>query len=245
MPPAIVVKDLCKRYNGKQVLHRFSLTLNRGEITAILGPNGAGKSTIFNLISGALKPDSGSIDEIDRYRFSYVFQNYRDSLLPWRSNGDNLAFPLEIQGKSLPERVKKVRRVVRQVGVELKLDSYPYELSGGQQQMLVFLRALITDPKVMLLDEPFSALDYENTLRMRDVLQSYYQRTKATIVIVTHDVEEAVALGGRILVLSSNPTRVAGDIGNRIPYPRTVETMKQESFHQIKNKSLELFQKVI
>ena len=248
MEPAIQTENLSKNFRGKQVLHNLSVGIDQGKITAVLGPNGAGKSTFLNLLAGVIKPDAGKVEitNFNRFRFSYVFQNYRDSLLPWQTNEANLLYPLKIQklsGAAQRERLSRLLPVLEQS--RIKPDAFPYELSGGQQQILAFQRALITEPSVILLDEPFSALDYENALQMLNTLQEYYLRTRATVVIITHDIEEAVFVANKILVFSRSPAAVVGEIANELPYSRTIETMKQAAFHQTKNKALELFQQTV
>lgn len=247
MATAISTKKISKTYNGQTIFRELDLTVKQGCITAIVGPNGAGKSTLFNLIAGIVAQDSGhiTIQDFDRFRFSYVFQSYRESLLPWKTNVENIAFPLQIQGINLKERKLRVQQLLGRHGLELLAEGYPYELSGGQQQMLALMRALITQPKILLLDEPFSALDYENTLRMRNILQEYYLATKATIFIITHDIEEAVYLASRITIFSPKPTRVIKEINNQLTYPRTLETLKSTIFHEITNEVLESFRQTV
>lgn len=243
MKYAVVTKHLHKSYGDVKVLEDLSLEFATGKITALLGPNGSGKSTLFNVLAGILPPDAGqySIHSQKTPSLSYAFQNYREALLPWRSVRDNIALPLEIQRIPSAERSRQVDVTVNQLGISFDPNVYPYTLSGGQQQIVAFARALATHPDVLLLDEPFSALDYENTLRMRDELQEYYLATQATVLIITHDIEEATYLGGEILVLSRSPIHVFGSVTNHLPYPRTTEVMKEESFHQTKNKVLDLF----
>jgi len=244
MDVAVSVRRLRKSYNGREVFRDLSLDVAKEKITAIFGPNGSGKSTLFNVLAGVLPKDGGDYS-LAASHFSYVFQNYRDTLLPWRSARTNIAFPLQIKGLSQADREQRVIELVKQFNVSLDLDVYPYELSGGQQQIVVFLRSLITKPDLLLLDEPFSALDYENTLRLRNELQEYYLATKATVFIITHDIEEAVHLASDIVVFSSSPTRILGTVQNDMPYPRTVDAMKIEPFHRVKNEVLELFQSAV
>lgn len=247
MATAISTNNISKTYNGQTIFIDLGLEIKQGCITAIVGPNGAGKSTLFNVIAGIVAQDSGhiTIQDFDRFRFSYVFQNYRDSLLPWKSNVENIAFPLQIQGINLKERKTRAKKLLENHGLGALAEGYPYELSGGQQQMLALMRALITEPTILLLDEPFSALDYENTLRMRNILQEYYLTTKATIFIITHDIEEAVYLANRIIILSQKPTQITKEIDNQLAYPRTVETQKSAEFHALTNEVFESFRQTV
>ena len=245
MTKAVAVNNLKKSFSQTEVFRDFSLDVEQGKITAIFGPNGSGKSTLLNILSGIVSKDGGSyhIENFDHFQFSYIFQNYRESLLPWRTNFENVALPLQIQGKTkseIKERVEKLQRLF-----ELKIDwnHYPYELSGGQQQIVAFMRALVIEPKVLFIDEPFSALDYENNLRLREHLQKYYLTFKPTILLITHNIEEAVHLADKIVVLSKRPTQTLETIDNNLPYPRNVQSLKTEQFHQVKDRVLTAFQK--
>lgn len=239
----INTKNLKKSFNGKLVFKDLNLEVKSGKITAIFGPNGCGKSTLFNILSGIITKNGGeyNIVDFDKYKFSYMPQNYRESLLPWRKNFDNIALPLQIQ--KLPKNAikKQIVTLYGSFGFNLNLNSYPYELSGGQQQFLIFLRSLITKPSILLLDEPFSALDFENNIRLRNKLQEYYLSYKPTILVITHDIEEAVYLASEIIVFSRRPARVLGKIKNPLQYPRDIDILKSEEFHRLKNKVLKLF----
>jgi NitT/TauT family transport system ATP-binding protein len=243
MSNIISVRGLKKSFHNTEVFADFSIDVEEGQITALFGPNGSGKSTLLNLLAGIVKRDGGDIQmpNLDRFRFSYIFQNYRDSLLPWRTNFENVALPLEIQGKTKQEITKAICELEELFGVKLDWDRYPYQLSGGQQQILAFVRALVTNPKILFVDEPFSALDYENNLRLRTYLQKYYLAFKPTIILITHNVEEAVYLASKIVVLSKRPTQVVQTIANKISYPRTVETMATEGFNRVKAEALQGF----
>lgn len=242
---AISVQNLMKSFNQTEVFHDFSLNVETGKITAIFGPNGSGKSTLFNILAGVIAKDRGNcnIKDFSHFEFSYIFQNYRESLLPWRTNFENVALPLEIQSKSKPEIQQRVEELQTLFEFEFNWNGYPYELSGGQQQILAFMRALVTKPRVLFIDEPFSALDYENNLRLREHLQKYFLTFRPTILLITHNIEEAVHLAEKIVVFSQRPTEVLGTIDNPLPYPRTVQSLKTEQFHQVKDKVLLVFQK--
>lgn len=243
MAKAIIVKNLNKSFREKEIFRDLNLVIEKNKITAVFGPNGCGKSTLFNILTGVIKhnnPDH-QITDLNQYNFSYVFQNYRGSLLPWRKNFANLALPLQIQKRSKQEIKKHIDLLCKTFNFNLDLNLYPYQLSGGQQQLLAFMRALITQPDILFLDEPFSALDYENNIYLRDKLQKYYLQTKATVFIITHSIEEAVYLADEIIVLSKNPTNVLGKVENPLPYPRTVDTLKSPEFKETKDQVIELF----
>jgi len=245
MDTIISARILKKTFNGIEVFRDFSIEIEKGKITAIIGPNGSGKSTLLNIFSGLVLKDGGDfkIENFNHFEFSYIFQNYRESLLPWRTNFENLALPLEIQGKSKQEIQQRVKELQKLFEFKFDWKGYPYELSGGQQQILAFMRALVTNPKILFIDEPFSALDYENNLRLREHLQKYYLNHKPTILLITHNIEEAVHLAGKIVVLSQKPTRVLKTIENPLSYPRTIQSLKAEKFHEIKDEVLSIFQK--
>lgn len=245
MNVAISVQNLKKSFTNTEVFQDFSIGVEQGKITAIFGPNGSGKSTLLNILSGIVAKDGGKfdIDNFNHFEFSYIFQNYRESLLPWRTNFENIALPLEIQNKSKQEIRERVEELQKLFEFKFNWESYPYELSGGQQQILAFMRALVTNPKVLFIDEPFSALDYENNLRLREHLQKYFLTFKPTILLVTHNIEEAVHLAEKIVVFSQRPTKVLEVIDNPLPYPRTLQSLKIEQSHQVKDKVLSVFQK--
>ncbi len=245
MNAVISVQNLKKSFINTEVFRDFSIDVEQGKITAIFGPNGSGKSTLLNILSSIVAKDGGkfSIENFNHFEFSYIFQNYRESLLPWRTNFENVALPLEIQNKSKQEIRQRVEELQKLFEFKFNWESYPYELSGGQQQILAFMRALVTKPKVLFIDEPFSALDYENNLRLREHLQKYFLTFKPTILLITHNIEEAVHLAEKIVVFSQRPTKVLEVIDNPLPYPRSLQSLKIEQFHQVKDRVLSVFQK--
>jgi len=245
MNSAITADNLKKSFNHTEVFEGLSLDVEQGRITAILGPNGCGKSTLLNILSGLTEYDGGDfqITNFHHFDFSYIFQNYRESLLPWRNNFENIALPLQIQKRSKQEIQEKIEKMQRLFEFKFNRKSYPYELSGGQQQILAFMRALVTEPKILFIDEPFSALDYENNLRLREYLQRYYLAFRPTILLITHNIEEAVHLADKIIILSQKPTKIIEAIDNPLPYPRTLQTLKETQFNQTKDKVLSAFQK--
>jgi NitT/TauT family transport system ATP-binding protein len=243
MGRSIIVKDLRVSIQAQRILDGVTFTSEGGAITALFGPNGSGKSTLLNVLSGLLPAESGSydIEHDDAFGLSYVFQNYRDSLLPWRSNWRNISLPLEIQHVDKATTSKRVAEVYASLGFSLDLQRYPYELSGGQQQVVAFLRALVTQPNILFVDEPFSALDYETNLRFRLTLQEYWARQRPTVLLVSHNIEEAVHLASRIVVLSRRPTSVVQIIENPLHYPRPLEVLTTESFYSVRDQVLQAF----
>jgi NitT/TauT family transport system ATP-binding protein len=245
MSNAVIIKNLEKGFGKTIIFKDFTTAIPARKITALFGPNGSGKSTLLNLVAGVILPEGGTcvINKDKGFCLSYIFQNYRDSLFPWRTNFENVAFPLEIQGFSREEIRKRVRELQDVFEFQFNWNAYPYELSGGQQQILAFIRALVTKPTLLLIDEPFSALDYENNLLLRKHLLRYYETCKPTIIIITHNIEEAVHLSHFITVLSKKPTKVIDTIENTIPFPRSINALTSGKFHEVKDRVLEMFRK--
>jgi NitT/TauT family transport system ATP-binding protein len=245
----IEVRGLTKQFGGAYLYRDFDLNLRDGEFVSIFGPNGCGKSTLINMISGMAPMDSGTVlynaKPIAEARLSYVFQNYRDALFPWMRAISNIQYPLKLLGLDRPSRDRRVEALLTEFDVRIDLHRYPYELSGGQQQTISILRALITDPEVLFLDEPFSALDYEMTLFMRERLQQVFMKRKATMVFVSHDLEEAVQLSNRVLLLTRPPTRVAEIVPVDVPWPRDAKTLSNPDFVAVKSHCLDVFSREV
>lgn len=247
--PHITIRGLIKRFQGVAVYDGFDLDIPRGRFVSIFGPNGCGKSTLINMIAGLIPVDAGQIlfsgKPIGAIKFGYVFQNYREALFPWLRAIDNLEYPLKLMDISKPERRARVERLVAHLGVKIDLARYPYELSGGQQQLISILRALVVEPEVLFLDEPFSALDYEMTLFMRDQLQRIFVETGTTTVLVSHDLEEAVYLADRVLLLTRRPARVADFVAYDALRPRSAATLSNADYVRIKAHCLDIFQREV
>jgi NitT/TauT family transport system ATP-binding protein len=158
---------------------------------------------------------------------------------------DNIRYPLKFRNIPRAEQRDRVDRLVERLGVTIDLNKYPYQMSGGQQQLVSIMRSLVIEPEVLFLDEPFSALDYEMTLFMRDQLQALFMDTKTTMVFVSHDLEEAVYLADDVMLLSRGPAEVADYVNVGIPRPRTAATISEDEFVQIKAHCLEVFQKLV
>ena len=243
----LVIKGLQKTFGGKVVYDGFDLELELGTFTSVFGPNGCGKSTLINMISGLMPRDGGSVlydgRTIEETSISYVFQNYREALFPWRRAIDNIRYPMDRHGYSKKERESRIDQLIEDFGIRIDLNAYPYMLSGGQQQAVSILRALAIEPDVLFLDEPFSALDYEMTLLMREKLQSIFEKTKTTMILVSHDLEEAVQMADKVLLLSRRPTRVAALVDNLLPRPRDAGTLTEPAFVDLRSECLKIFQK--
>src|SRR5262249_28813930 len=237
------------RFPDAVVYDRFDLDIPRGKLMSIFGPNGCGKSTLINLIAGLIPTDAGEIlfdgKPLRDIKFGYVFQNYREALVPWLRSIDNIVYPLKLMKLPKAERRARTERLVASLGVQIDLHRYPYELSGGQQQLVSIMRALVVEPEILFLDEPFSALDYEMTLFMREQLQRIFMETGTTTVLVSHDLEEAVYLADRILLLSRHPARIADFVAFDLPRPRDSQTLSDARFVAIKAHCLDVFQQEV
>ena len=201
------------------------------------------------MIAGLILPDAGEIlfagKPLRDIKFGYVFQNYREALFPWLRSIDNIEYPLRFMKLPKAERRARTRRLLANLGVKIDLNRYPYELSGGQQQLVSIMRALVVEPEILFLDEPFSALDYEMTLFMRDQLQRIFVETGTTTVLVSHDLEEAVYLADRILLLSRRPASIADYVHYDAARPRTDATLSEQHFVLVKAHCLDVFQREV
>jgi NitT/TauT family transport system ATP-binding protein len=245
----VTIRGLTKHFPDAVLYDRFDLDIPRGKLVSIFGPNGCGKSTLINMITGLTPTDAGEIlfdgKPLRDIKFGYVFQNYREAMFPWLRAFDNIAYPLKVMGVPKPERTVRVERIVANLNVKIDLNLYPYQMSGGQQQLVSIMRALVVEPEILFLDEPFSALDYEMTLFMREQLQRVFMETATTTVLVSHDLEEAVYLSDRILLLSRHPARAVEFVHYDAPRPRTLKTMSEADFVGTKAHCLEVFQREV
>jgi len=230
-PSDVAIRDVGVRFatpgGGVEALAGCSLHVTAGSFTVIIGPNGCGKSTLLRLVAGLLQPTTGSVavsGEPPRHgdgRVGLAFQQPR--LVPWRSTLDNVALPLEVAGVLPAERRQRAAAALERVGLTGAARLRPSELSGGMAQRAALARALITDPPVLLLDEPFSALDALTRETFDEELQRLWLERRRTVILVTHSVSEAVALADRVVVMSPRPGRVARSVKIDLPRPRPSE----------------------
>ena len=247
--PHVTIRGLSKRFSDATIYDNFDFDIPRGKLMSVFGPNGCGKSTLINMIAGLFPVDAGEIlfdgQPLSQIKFGYVFQNYREAMFPWLRAFDNIAYPLKVMGVPKAERIVRVEKIVANLNVKIDLNLYPYQMSGGQQQLVSIMRALIVEPEILFLDEPFSALDYEMTLFMREQLQRVFVETSTTTVLVSHDLEEAVYLSDRILLLSRHPARAVEFVHYDAPRPRTLQTLSEADFISTKAHCLEIFQREV
>lgn len=220
------------------VLEDFSLTVPDQQFLGLFGPNGCGKSTLAQIAGGFMPADRGSctIDskatQLDV--IGYVFQDYRTSLFPWRTVLDNIALPLEFRGVPVVERQAQAAEILKEIGLDLPHGRFPYQLSGGQQQLVAIARALITHPQWLILDEPFAALDYHYRLALQDTLQRLHSQFRLSIIHISHDVDEALWLADRLVILSPRPARIVADLAIPLARPRQQSTFADRTFTALK-----------
>lgn len=215
-----------------------TLDVPQGSFLTIVGPSGCGKSTLLKMVAGLLTPTHGVVEfkggRVDRPPFEmiYVFQQYAKSLFPWRTVMDNVRFGLEARGDlDASEVERRCRAQLEHVGLAADADQFPWQLSGGMQQRVAIARALACEPDVLLMDEPFSALDALTRGNLQDLLLELWEELGLTVVFVTHDVEEAIYLSDRVAVLSKSPSRIVDQFDVDVPRPRDqISTKESESF---------------
>ncbi len=242
------LKDI-KKFQYLSVIEDVSIEIKSGEFVTFFGPNGCGKTTFLNILSGLLPPDKGEVliqgENPGTVKIGYIFQNFSETLFPWRRNIDNIAFPLELKGTSKAERCKKVIELEKNLGIEIDNDSYPYKLSGGQQQLVAIARALIEQPYVLLMDEPFNALDFQTRMVMEDKILDIWEKMKATILFVSHDIDEAIYLADRVVFFTKIPARIACTMEINLPRPRRQLMLTSNEFFGLRSKAIEIFRKVM
>lgn len=214
--PPLVVEHVAKSYevNGRMVpvIGDLSLTLQEGEIVSIVGPSGCGKTTLLNTLCGLLTPDSGRIRwhgrEVSGQPQNVGYMLQKDLLLPWRTALGNAMLGLEIRGVAPSEAQDRSHAMLDQLGLHGFADHYPSTLSGGMRQRVALARTLVHEPDVLLLDEPFASLDFQSKLLIENDTAALVRKSKRSLLLITHDIEEAVSLADRVIVLSKRPTRV-------------------------------------
>ena len=222
-----------------QVLRDVNFHAEEGEFVSIIGPSGCGKSTLLNIIAGLDSPTSGSValhGGTDRLRLGSVgYMQQKDLLMPWRSVLDNATLGLELQGVSKRDAGQRARQHLGRFGLEGFENAYPHELSGGMRQRAAFLRTVLADQEVFLLDEPFGALDALNRTQIHQWLTSLWESMQKTIVLVTHDVDEAILLSDRVYVMSARPGRMKMVQSVDLSRPRSIDVFSTPAFMALKS----------
>ena len=220
--PIVTLREVTRSYpSGTQALDRLSLRVEPGEFLTLLGPSGCGKTTLLRLIAGLLEPSGGSVEwspDGGARRLGFVFQE--PTLMPWARVEDNICLPLMLAAVSPAESAGRVAEVTAQVGLEGFERAYPRELSGGMKMRVSIARALVTRPQILLMDEPFAALDEITRFKLENDLSTLAHRQRLTVLFVTHSVFESVYLGSRVVVLSPRPGRVAAEFRVESTAPR-------------------------
>jgi NitT/TauT family transport system ATP-binding protein len=234
----LTVDDIVKRFETPDgvltAIDHVSLSVAPGEFVGVIGPSGCGKSTLFNVIGGLLDGYDGTVKVAgERVRgphpaIGMIFQE--ESTFPWRNVLDNVAFPLEIAGLPRAERYDRARHFVKLVGLDGFERRYPAELSGGMRQRVSMARTLAAQPKILLMDEPFAALDEQTRLLLGDKVLQIQQQLKQTTLLITHNITEAVQLSDRIVVMTYRPGKVKRMVEIKLPRPRSSEIVSSEAF---------------
>jgi NitT/TauT family transport system ATP-binding protein len=249
----LTVEHLQKSYNvsgrSLEVLRDVSFTVEEGEFVTVVGPSGAGKTTLLRCLAGLLPRSGGSVTltktgkviDSPPPEIACVFQDYSRSLMPWSKVGRNVALPLKNTIRDRGERQRAVDEALREVGLEGFADSYPWQLSGGMQQRVAIARAVAYRPQFLIMDEPFASVDAQTRADLEDLILRVRLDAGLTVVLVTHDIDEAVYLGDRVVVMSSRPTVVVDVLDVDLPRPRSqVETKGLPRFAELRTEVLKL-----
>ena len=238
MSALLELRDVSKHFAQTVALSPTTLSVEEGSFVAIVGPSGCGKSTLFNVIAGLLRPDSGEVRVADQLvtgatgHVGYMLQ--KDLLVPWRTVEDNITMAARLTRRVTAEDRAEARLVAVQYGLGDFLRHYPSALSGGMRQRVAFMRTLVTHHALLLLDEPFGALDAQTRLEMQQWLLQVWKDTGRTVLFITHDVDESIFLSDRVLVMSPRPGRVVADIVNPLARPRDIATLTDPTFNELK-----------
>ncbi|MCM3652309.1 ABC transporter ATP-binding protein [Metabacillus litoralis] len=220
------------------ILQNLHLSIKEGEFVSIIGPSGSGKSTLFKLITGLEQPTQGDIFLQNKLAFNRLgevgYMPQQDLLLPWRTIAENAGLPLEIKGMKKREAHRKVLELLEEFGLKGVEDKFPNELSGGMRQRVSFLRTILSGSRVLLLDEPFSALDAITRLTLQEWLLAQWEKRKETILFITHDVNEALFLSDRIFILTETPTCKLEEVSVPLERPRKLKDLNETKLIGIK-----------
>jgi NitT/TauT family transport system ATP-binding protein len=223
---------------GVTALSEVDLTIAEGAFVALLGPSGCGKSTLLNLVAGFETPSAGTLRFDDRPVIkpgperAVVFQEA--ALLPWLTVWENVVFGPKVQGLKRSDYEPRAREILRIVRLEGFAQALPVQLSGGMRQRVGIARALVMQPRALLMDEPFGALDAQTRLSMQELLLEVWQQLKTTVLFVTHDIDEAILLADRVCVMTARPGRIVRDIAITLPRPRAVDDLTTPDFMRLK-----------
>jgi ABC-type nitrate/sulfonate/bicarbonate transport system ATPase subunit len=240
--PKLAIRGLNVSFGALEVLHDLSLSAREGEFVSILGPSGSGKSTTFAVLNRAVRPSAGELlldgQPLPDRPGDFAYMPQQDALLPWRRVIDNLTLGLEVQGIRRREARTRVEPLLGAFGLDGFEQAYPFQLSGGMRQRAALLRTVVQQRSVLLLDEPFGALDALTRAEMQRWVEGVWEQFKWTVLLITHDVREAIFLSDRIYVFSKRPATVVAEVEVSLPRPRTLETLTDPVFTTIEAKLL-------
>jgi len=222
-----------------EAVQPVDLAVRDGEFVALLGPTGCGKSTLLNIAAGLMPPSSGACEIFDEKlaglnaKAGYLFQ--QDALMPWKTAEDNVAIGLEVAGVARAAALEQARAMLAKVGLASFGTRYPHQLSGGQKKRVALAQVLVREPKILLMDEPFGPLDAQTRLIMSELLLDLWQQDRKAVMFVTHDLDEAIALSDRVMVMSAGPgSRFIGEFEINLPRPRDIAEVRSEpAFHKL------------
>lgn len=227
------VKQLAKSYDGKLIIENITFSVGQGEFVCIVGPSGCGKTTLLRCLSGLMRSSGGEVrvanHTVERppAEMGLVFQDYRASLMPWLSIVDNVKLPLRNKGLTRAQINERVKSALEAVSLGGFFSHYPWQLSGGMQQRVAIARALAYRPEILLMDEPFASVDAQTRADLEDLVLRIHADLGMTTVLVTHDVDEAVYLADRVIILSGRPTIVNEEVTVELPQPRDQVATKE------------------
>ena len=246
------VRDLRQVYNlgsadEREAIADVTFSVQRGDFVCVVGPSGAGKTTLLRCLSGLLKPTSGEVlfegQRLDKVpdRLSVVFQDYSRSLFPWLTIVGNVAVPLKVAGVPKNKRTERIEEVLHAVGLHDVGKRYPWQLSGGMQQRVAIARSLAHQPDLLLMDEPFASVDAQTRFDLEDLILRIRNEYNVTVVLVTHDIDEALYLGDRVVVMSHSPSQVRDILDVPLERPRNqLTTRSSEQFGKLRQHLLQL-----
>jgi NitT/TauT family transport system ATP-binding protein len=250
--PKISIQNVSKTFRNKageevEAIRSVSFDVKEREFVALVGPSGGGKSTLLNLSAGLYELDGGQIlmdgKKVGGLQTNISYMPSRDALLPWRTVQRNVEYGLELRGFSKDDRKKAAEEMIRHVGLDGAENRYPMQLSSGMRQRVAVARTFVCQPDILLMDEPFSALDAQTRIKVQDLFLRLWEENRATVLLVTHDVGEAIALADRIIVLSSSPATVRAEVVVPFERPRELRRMNADpKYHELFNQLLDLLE---
>ncbi|MEK3723549.1 ABC transporter ATP-binding protein [Paenibacillus sp. FSL H8-0034] len=242
-PDTVVLQDVSHVYVNNRgaflAVEHMNLNVAQGEFVSLIGPSGCGKTTLLSLVSGLIKPTAGTVyvtgEPVSQPTSKVGYMLQQDYLFPWRTIYENASIGLELMGRNTAADKEIVNQLLDDMGLSRAIGSYPHQLSGGMRQRVALVRTLATEPDILLLDEPFSALDYQTKLQLEDLVASTLGALNKTVILVTHDITEAIAMSDRIIVLQANPGRIRTEVEvpTAIRQALPLTAREQSGFHEL------------